>query len=76
MRNNASCLQNGTYRIVGQMVATVVAQKGPLPSLFDGSAVNYILSLSGMANVSHEDLPDGEGRLIEEVGDLHFQTLK
>lgn len=44
MRCNIKGLEEGTYKIVGEMIATMVAQNGPIPKLFTAVEVDYLLT--------------------------------
>ena len=41
-RCNIRAQQENTYRLAGEMIATMTAQGGPLPQLFDAGAVRYM----------------------------------
>ena len=42
LRCNIRALQENTYRLAGEMKATMTAQGGPLTQLFDAGAVRYM----------------------------------
>ena len=42
LRCNIRAQQENTYRLAGEMIATMTAQGGPLPQLFDAGAVRYM----------------------------------
>lgn len=42
LRCNISSRCRNTYRLAGEMMATMTAQGGPLPQLFDAGAVRYM----------------------------------
>lgn len=67
LRLNAKSLSSGEYRLLGQIVATMVAQRGPMPTIFDRSSVNYMMALHDDAEISVDDLPPEQKRIVDEV---------
>lgn len=54
-------LQERTFKIVGEMLATMVAQGGPLPQLFNKTTAGYLISCSldiaaDVADISDEPM--------------------
>lgn len=66
MRCNTKALQDGVYKIVGEMLATMVAQVGMLPHMLDSSAVEYILH-GGSTNVKVDYKDCTEAEKLKEV---------
>ena len=74
LRLNAKSLSSGEYRLLGQIVATMVAQRGPMPTIFDRSSVNYMMALHDDAEFSMDDLPPPpeQKRIVDEVCNVCF----
>lgn len=45
LRQNIRGLQENQYELVGELIATMVAQGGPLPHLFTEGVVSYFTSM-------------------------------
>lgn len=43
LRSNIKCAQEGAYRIAGEIIATMVAQGGPPPQMFNEVIVRYMM---------------------------------
>ena len=67
LRYNVGALDKGVYKVVGEMLATMVVQGGPLPQIFDDSAVNYLLHGTTQAHCDSENLPEPERSVLTEV---------
>mgnify|MGYP001794211624 FL=1 len=62
-------LQGNTYKLVGEMLATMAAKGGPLPQLFDRTAIDYLLKLTINMNADYHDLPKGQTDALQVVSD-------
>lgn len=51
LRCNVKALQAYVYRIVGEMLATMTIQGGPLPQLLDAIAVRYMYITTGSLDI-------------------------
>ena len=67
LRCNVRALQDNTYRLAGEMLATMTGQGGPLPQMFDGSAIKYMVSGIVEPNPKVEDLPRVIGEALNKV---------
>lgn len=60
-------LTNGTYRLVGEMAATMALQGGLLPQMFDTTSVRYFLDSSIDVVADYKDLPGVKRDIIQKV---------
>ena len=60
-------LQQSTYKLVGEMLATRVLQGGPLPQLFDDTTADYLMHCSIDVSCQVEDLPEPDLSAVRRV---------
>ncbi|XP_029015587.1 G2/M phase-specific E3 ubiquitin-protein ligase-like isoform X2 [Betta splendens] len=61
-RLNITHVQNGLYRTIGQMMATIIVQGGESPALLSPLVVGYLLTGHFQFNVTPDDVADMELR--------------
>lgn len=52
---------------MGEMLATMAIQGGPLPHLFDDAAISYLMTCRLNAECDPLDLPSSEREALQEV---------
>lgn len=67
LRCNVKALNDHTYKLVGEMLATAVVQGGPLPRLFSNTCSAYLIKLSTEIDCPYTDLPELERVALEKV---------
>lgn len=67
LRCNVRALQDNTYRLAGEMLSTMTGQGGPLPQMFDSSAVKYMVTGVVETNPKVEDMPRVIGEALNQV---------
>lgn len=67
LRCNVKALQENTYKLVGEMLATMAVQGGPLPQLFDDVAVEYIIKCTLDLRCDIKCLSDPENIALRKV---------
>jgi hypothetical protein len=76
MRCNVKALQEGTYKLVGEMLATIAVQGGQLPQLFSKNAVDYLVKCCVTVDLATcmKDLPQPLSLALQKVNVL-FNTF-
>ena len=65
--NSTHHVQNGDFRICGEMAAASLAQGGPPPCFLDGCAYNSIFTETDLTNVDEKDLAEKEKITIANI---------
>ena len=73
LKCNVRALQENTYRLAGEMMATMTAQGGPLPQLFDAGAVRYMAT--GCLGDDPTDMPRVIAEALNQVCFVVYQLL-
>lgn len=75
LRNNLQALQNGTYHLVGEMIATMFVQCGLHSPFFDSTAVQYLLRGSTKMAANLQDMPNAIRHQLEKVACVFWQCF-